>query len=66
MATDAAKTERVQPCETAVAGCGFAKRNRICGHIEPPECAAGSAAMCMRFGVALALECAGEEGTESG
>ena len=66
MATDAAKTERVQPCETAVAGCGLAKWNRICGHIEPSECAAGCAAMCMRFGVASVLECAGEEGTESG
>jgi hypothetical protein len=66
MATDAAKIKRIQPCETAVAGCGFAKRNRIYGHIEPPECAAGSAAMCIRFEVASVLECAGEEGTESG
>ncbi len=66
MAADVAKIERVRPCETAVAGHGFAKRNWIHGHPEPPECAAGTTAMCKRFEVASVLEYAGEEGTESG
>ena len=66
MAADVAKIEGVQPCETAVSGYGFAKRKCIHGHQEPPECAAGTAAMCMRFGVASVLEYTGEEGTESG
>ena len=46
MAADVAKIEGVQPCETAVSGYGFAKRKCIHGHQEPPECAAGTAAMC--------------------
>ena len=65
MAADVAEIEGVQPCETAVSGCGLAKRNWTNWHLEPPERAAGTGsdahAIRRSFGIP---GYGGEEGTE--